>query len=98
MKPFNIDYLITLASLCDAIFQVYDKLLTHHKKDQMWQATTLDSFQKADTRFKKVMGTIYRDLEALARDIMTEELNSVDPLGGLFSLSATQDDDSESQY
>ncbi|KAF9172730.1 hypothetical protein BGX21_008457 [Mortierella sp. AD011] len=97
-SPFNIDYLITLASLCDAIFQVYDKLLTHHKKDQVWQATTLDSFQKADTRFKKVMVTIYKDLEALARDIMTDELNSVDPLGGLFSHSATQDDDSESQY
>ncbi|KAF8963055.1 hypothetical protein BGZ46_001058 [Entomortierella lignicola] len=76
--PFNLDYLITFASLCDVIAQVYEKLAT---EDQTWTLTNMEMFQKIDSRFKKIMTVVSKELESMAREIMLSELNAMDPLG-----------------
>ncbi|ORZ26945.1 hypothetical protein BCR41DRAFT_367938 [Lobosporangium transversale] len=79
--PFNFDYVITTATLCDMIKQTYEKLYLELQKEHSWTVQTLDMFQKVDTRFKKILSLIYKEFEVLARDILVEELNSIDPLG-----------------
>ncbi|KAK3825478.1 MAG: hypothetical protein J3Q66DRAFT_327855 [Benniella sp.] len=76
--PFNLDYVITFASLCDMIAQVYEKL---GSEERLWTLTNVDMFQKIDSRFKKIMALVLKELETLAREIMVEELNAIDPLG-----------------
>ncbi|KAG0306006.1 hypothetical protein BGZ97_000905 [Linnemannia gamsii] len=77
--PFQLDYIITFASLCDMIAQVYEKLSGH---ENIWNMHTLDIFQRVDSRFKKILATVSKELEVMARDVMVDELNSMDPLGG----------------
>ncbi|KAG9073135.1 hypothetical protein KI688_000922 [Linnemannia hyalina] len=77
--PFQLDYIITFASLCDMIAQVYEKLSGH---ENIWNMQTLDLFQRVDNRFKKILATVSKELEVMARDVMVDELNSMDPLGG----------------
>lgn len=77
--PFQLDYIITFASLCDMIAQVYEKLSGH---ENIWNMQTLDLFQRVDSRFKKILATVSKELEGMARDVMVDELNSMDPLGG----------------
>ncbi|KAF9144421.1 hypothetical protein BGX30_012879 [Mortierella sp. GBA39] len=77
--PFQLDYIITFASLCDMIAQVYEKLSGH---ENIWNMLTLDLFQRVDNRFKKILATVSKELEVMARDVMVDELNSMDPLGG----------------
>ncbi|KAF9377127.1 hypothetical protein CPB97_010389 [Podila verticillata] len=76
--PFHLDYIITFTSLCDMIAQTYEKL---GSSDQVWSLTNLEMFQKIDTRFKKILTTVSKELETLAREVMVEELNAMDPLG-----------------
>ncbi|KAG0340568.1 hypothetical protein BG000_011696 [Podila horticola] len=47
----------------------------------IWNAASLDLFGKIDSRFKKIYMVLYKELEALARDIVLDELNCIDPLG-----------------
>ncbi|OAQ34570.1 hypothetical protein K457DRAFT_45469, partial [Linnemannia elongata AG-77] len=75
--PFQLDYIITFASLCDMIAQVYEKLSGH---ENIWNMQTLDLFQRVDSRFKKILATVSKELEGMARDVMVDELNSMDPL------------------
>jgi benzoyl-CoA reductase/2-hydroxyglutaryl-CoA dehydratase subunit BcrC/BadD/HgdB len=49
--PFQLDYIITFASLCDMIAQVYEKLSGH---ENIWNMHTLDIFQRVDSRFKVI--------------------------------------------
>ncbi|KAG0365812.1 MAG: hypothetical protein J3R72DRAFT_196084 [Linnemannia gamsii] len=77
--PFQLDYIITFASLCDMIAQVYEKLSGH---ENIWNLHTLDLFQRVDSRFKKILTTVSKELEGMARDVILDELNGMDPLGG----------------
>ncbi|KAG0345725.1 hypothetical protein BG004_003207 [Podila humilis] len=76
--PFHLDYIITFTSLCEMIAQMYEKL---GSSDQVWTLTSLEMFQKIDSRFKKILTTASKELETLAREVMMEELNAMDPLG-----------------
>ncbi|KAG0003309.1 hypothetical protein BGZ65_001831 [Modicella reniformis] len=76
--PFNLDYVITFASLCDMIAQVYEKL---GSEDRVWNLTNTEMFQKIDNRFKKILTLVSRELETMAREVMADELNAMDPLG-----------------
>ncbi|KAF9114798.1 hypothetical protein BGX27_009832 [Mortierella sp. AM989] len=76
--PFNLDYIITFSSLCDMIAQVYEKLGT---EDRAWTLTNMELFQKVDNRFKKILTVVSKELESMAREIMVDELNAMDPLG-----------------
>ncbi|KAF9309476.1 hypothetical protein BG003_009710 [Podila horticola] len=100
--PFNMDYVITVATLCEMISQAYEKMALHQQRQQqqrlqqnqhhlgsnhpyndfpIWNAASLDLFGKIDSRFKKIYMVLYKELEALARDIVLDELNCIDPLG-----------------
>ncbi|KAF9348629.1 hypothetical protein BGX26_012975 [Mortierella sp. AD094] len=83
--PFNLDYIITFASLCDTIAQVYEKLGT---EDRAWTLTNMELFQKVDNRFKKILTVVSKELESMAREVMLGELNAMDPLG-----TSTNDND-----
>ncbi|ORY99609.1 hypothetical protein BCR41DRAFT_401739 [Lobosporangium transversale] len=76
--PFSLDYVITFASLCDMIAQVYEKLGT---EDRPWTLTNAEIFQKIDNRFKKILTVVSKELETMAKEIMVGELNAMDPLG-----------------
>ncbi|KAF9093374.1 hypothetical protein BGX29_006728 [Mortierella sp. GBA35] len=77
--PFQLDYIITFASLCEMIAQVYEKLAG---PETVWNLHNLELFQRVDSRFKKILATVSKELETMARDVMVDELNSMDPLGG----------------
>lgn len=100
--PFNMDYVITVATLCEMIAQAYERMALHQQRQQqkrlqlnplqlaathpyhdfpIWNASSLDLFGKIDGRFKKIYAVLYKELEALARDIVLDELSSIDPLG-----------------
>ncbi|KAF9437773.1 hypothetical protein BGZ76_011159 [Entomortierella beljakovae] len=76
--PFNLDFVITFASLCDMIAQAYEKLGT---EDRAWTLTNMEMFQKIDNRFKKILTVVSKELEIMAREVMVDELNAMDPLG-----------------
>ncbi|KAI8600817.1 hypothetical protein EDD21DRAFT_376117 [Dissophora ornata] len=79
--PFIPDYVITASSLCGIIAQVYEKLNFQLHQEYLWPMLTIETFQKVDTRFKRILTTVYKEFEIMARDVMLEELNVVDPLG-----------------
>ncbi|KAI1318379.1 hypothetical protein EDD11_006717 [Mortierella claussenii] len=90
--PFNLDYVVTTATLCDMISQVYEKLRhQQHHQDQHWTVATLEMFSRVDARFKKILTLVYKELEGIARATLVEELNAIDPLG--LNSSSLQDDD-----
>ncbi|KAF9127977.1 hypothetical protein BGW39_005453 [Mortierella sp. 14UC] len=77
--PFQLDYIITFASLCDMIAEVYEKLAG---QGNIWNMHTIDLFQRVDGRFKKILATVSKELEGMAKDVILGELNGMDPLGG----------------
>ncbi|KAG0199521.1 hypothetical protein BGX28_007242 [Mortierella sp. GBA30] len=77
--PFEMDYTVVFATLCEMIAQAYKKFDTHKSSI----ITDSDLFHKIDTRLKKISNNAARELEAMARDAMQEELNSLDPIGNL---------------
>ncbi|KAG0006840.1 hypothetical protein BGZ65_002976 [Modicella reniformis] len=50
--PFNLDYVVTAATLCNIIAQVYEKLPPHLQEEHIWALLTIESFQKIDARLK----------------------------------------------
>ncbi|KAF9572081.1 hypothetical protein EC968_010332 [Mortierella alpina] len=77
--PFEMDYTVVFATLCEMIAQAYKKFDTHKS------SIIIDSdvFHKIDTRFKKLSNNVAKELEILVRDAMQEELNALDPVGNL---------------
>ncbi|KAF9276039.1 hypothetical protein BGZ68_010306 [Mortierella alpina] len=77
--PFEMDYTVVFATLCEMIAQAYKKFDTHKS------SIIIDSdvFHKIDTRLKKLSNNVAKELEILVRDAMQEELNALDPVGSL---------------
>ncbi|KAF9984607.1 hypothetical protein BGZ75_003795 [Mortierella antarctica] len=88
--PFNLDYTITTATLCDMISEVYEKIKVQQQQEQIWTLASMESFQKIDTRFKKILAIVLKEIESVARDVMVQELNWLDPLASS-STSYSQD-------
>ncbi|KAG0299217.1 hypothetical protein BGZ98_010249 [Dissophora globulifera] len=78
--PFNLDFVVTAATLSDMITLVYEKMLRLLQHDEVWSLISIETFQKVDLRFKKMLTRAYKDIESVARDVMLEELKAVDPL------------------
>ncbi|KAG0254077.1 hypothetical protein DFQ27_007067 [Actinomortierella ambigua] len=72
--PFNMDYVITFATLCEMIALVYEKLGT----ESQWNVTNADMVQKADVRLKKILTLALKEVEALTREVVVQELNAID--------------------
>ncbi|GJJ75566.1 hypothetical protein EMPS_07924 [Entomortierella parvispora] len=89
--PFNLDYIITTSTLCDMIGLLYEKLWEQQQQDKLWNFQVLESFQKIDAKFKKILTTMYKELEAVSRDVMIQEFAALDPLAS--TSMALHDDD-----
>ncbi|KAF9202858.1 hypothetical protein BGZ49_007013 [Haplosporangium sp. Z 27] len=74
--PFEMDYSVVFASLCEVIAESYKKFNTN----KVETIITSDVFHKIDVRFKKLLNNTARELEALTREALEEELCSIDPL------------------
>ncbi|KAG0368826.1 hypothetical protein BGZ54_001080 [Gamsiella multidivaricata] len=74
--PFEMDYIIIFATLCDMISIAYKKFDTHKAN----AVIDSDVFHKIDVRLKKILNTATKELENLTREAIHEELKSLDPL------------------
>ncbi|KAF9382441.1 hypothetical protein BGX21_001812 [Mortierella sp. AD011] len=72
------DYTIVFGTLCEMISKAYKKFDTQ-KADIIVGS---EVFHKIDVRLKKILNNATRELEALTREVLQEELLSIDPLAG----------------
>ncbi|KAG0051461.1 hypothetical protein BGZ83_003746 [Gryganskiella cystojenkinii] len=89
--PFNLDYIITTATLCDMIGLLYEKLGMQQQREKLWNYHVVECFQRVDAKFKKILTTMYKELETISRDVMLEEFSNLDPLA-LTSLAINNND------
>ncbi|KAF9579109.1 hypothetical protein BGW38_004780, partial [Lunasporangiospora selenospora] len=84
--PFEMDYTIVFATLCEMIVEAYKKFDPHPAAPLgTSNISDLELFHKIDTRLKKISANATRELENLTRDSLQEELNSIDPLGSMMA-------------
>ncbi|KAG0055914.1 hypothetical protein BGZ83_007037 [Gryganskiella cystojenkinii] len=60
---------------------VYERLGIQGSHDLCVNLTHLEMFQKIDSRFKKILLIVSKELEAIAREVMMDELSLINPLG-----------------
>ncbi|KAK3831877.1 MAG: hypothetical protein J3R72DRAFT_454619 [Linnemannia gamsii] len=94
--PFALDYPITASTLCDMVLQVYEKLRSNLVDERFWSFATIESFQRIDGRFKKIIHMVYKEFEVIARETMFQELNYlIDPMASITSFTPRYDHDWE---
>ncbi|KAG0220104.1 hypothetical protein BGX33_008461 [Mortierella sp. NVP41] len=94
--PFSLDYTITAATLCDMVQELYDKLRSQFANEKFWSLATIDYFHKTDARLKKIVHTVYKEFETMARETMFHELNYlIDPMASVSSFTPRYDHDWE---
>jgi len=72
--PFDVDYLQVFSALCDIISRFYGKLDTWHGEME----TVLDMITKIDARFKKIIVQSQKELDALLRQLVRQEITLLD--------------------
>ncbi|KAH7048124.1 hypothetical protein BKA57DRAFT_464195 [Linnemannia elongata] len=84
--PFSLDYTITASTFCEMVFAVYEKLRASFIAERPWTVNTIEYFQRADNRIKKILQMVYKEFEAIARESMFKELNYlIDPMAAVSS-------------
>lgn len=89
--PFPLDFLQTTIGLCDVLMEVYYKFTLFLSpgtrdadglpaSDTASSASTADCMSKIDVRVRKILAQICKELDGLARNLIREELASIDPL------------------
>ncbi|RUS32147.1 hypothetical protein BC938DRAFT_476168 [Jimgerdemannia flammicorona] len=81
-QPFELDYIQTFFTLCDILCEVYHKLLMNTNGGVCTQPFC-ELVLKIDGRFKKIISLITKELDALARNAIREELETIDPLASM---------------
>lgn len=75
------DYVQSLRTLLDTLKDVYGRLLSFLVQTSVIAkdlgTPVLDSFQKFDARMRKLLATVYREIDVIARDKMTREMDSL---------------------
>ncbi|KAG0021293.1 hypothetical protein BGZ81_009015 [Podila clonocystis] len=79
--PFEMDYTVTFATLCEMIALAYKRFLTSPGSPHSMTETEL--FAKIDARLKKISLATTKDLELITRDAMEDELIFLDPIGSV---------------
>ncbi|KAI9203775.1 uncharacterized protein BJ171DRAFT_507906 [Polychytrium aggregatum] len=80
--PFEIDYVQALSALCDIFMACYNKLM---ELEELEQSTVfLEGLLKFDTRAKKIIGLVLLDVDQLAKNLLREELEIINPTNTLF--------------
>ncbi|KAG0088458.1 hypothetical protein BGZ93_010413 [Podila epicladia] len=79
--PFDMDYTVTFATLCEMVALAYKRFLTSPGSPHSMTETEL--FTKIDARLKKISLAATRDLEHMTRDALEDELIFLDPIGSI---------------
>ncbi|KAI8361958.1 hypothetical protein B0O80DRAFT_90162 [Mortierella sp. GBAus27b] len=77
--PFDMDYTIVFATLCEMTALAYKKFDT----PKATIITGSEVFHKIDVRLKKIMNNATKELETMAREALQEELNFIDPISSM---------------
>ncbi|ORX96485.1 hypothetical protein K493DRAFT_314495 [Basidiobolus meristosporus CBS 931.73] len=76
--PFEPDYLQILHTFCDIMVVVYTKLM--EGIPEFYRSPLAEVVSKIDTKFKKILAVINRDLDLVVHTLICRELEKMDPL------------------
>ncbi|KAF9147576.1 hypothetical protein BG015_010747 [Linnemannia schmuckeri] len=94
--PFALDYTITASTFCEMMCAVHEKLRASFLAERPWTLFTIEYFQRADNRIKKILQMVYKEFEAIARETMFKELDYlIDPMAAVTSFTPRHDHDWE---
>ncbi|KAJ2777635.1 hypothetical protein H4R18_005046 [Coemansia javaensis] len=79
MPPFDLDFLQVFDTFCQITVIMYTKLADSLAAMPITQGV-FDSIGKIDSRFKKVICVVTKELDELVKSSITKELRLVDPL------------------
>ncbi|KAJ1819305.1 hypothetical protein LPJ60_003841 [Coemansia sp. RSA 2675] len=77
--PFDLDFLQVFDTFCQITVIMYTKLADSLLSIPITQ-TAFDSIAKIDSRFKKMLGVVTKELDELVKNAVTRELRLIDPL------------------
>ncbi|KAJ2848316.1 hypothetical protein IWW36_003368 [Coemansia brasiliensis] len=77
--PFDLDFLQVFDTFCQITVIMYSKLADSLLSIAMTQSA-FDNIAKIDNRFKRVIGTVTKELDELLKNAITKELRLIDPL------------------
>ncbi|CAO3657963.1 unnamed protein product [Umbelopsis vinacea] len=83
--PFELDYIQTFFTLFDLLAEAYHKLLVG--TESLCTQTFCEQVLKCDSKLKKIVSMITKELDTLARNAIKEELKLIDPLSTSSKLS-----------
>ncbi|RCI04497.1 hypothetical protein CU098_008823 [Rhizopus stolonifer] len=92
--PFEMDYFETFFTLIDIMAEAYYKLLVGTEGPICTQAY-FELVLKCDAKFKKIVTTITKELDVLARNAIKDELKLIDPLSHLSKISSIELDSAD---
>ncbi|KAJ1761283.1 hypothetical protein LPJ58_001273 [Coemansia sp. RSA 1591] len=78
-KPFDLDFLQVFDTFCQITVIMYTKLADSLLSIAITQSA-FDNIAKIDSQFKKVIGTVTKELDELIKNAITKELQLIDPL------------------
>ncbi|KAL1914896.1 uncharacterized protein VTP21DRAFT_7812 [Calcarisporiella thermophila] len=88
--PFEPDYFQVLCTLCDLLSEVYYRLLVG--TSDLCTHSFCETVVKVDSKFKKIISSITKEIDTIARAVIKEELLLIDPLaqrnGGIANANA----------
>ncbi|KAJ1803473.1 hypothetical protein LPJ77_005236 [Coemansia sp. RSA 2523] len=77
--PFDLDFLQVFDTFCQITVIMYTKLADSLLSIAITQSA-FDNIAKIDSQFKKVIGTVTKELDELIKNAITKELQLIDPL------------------
>ncbi|KAI9503538.1 hypothetical protein GGI25_003662 [Coemansia spiralis] len=77
--PFDLDFLQVFDTFCQITVIMYTKLADSLMSIAITQAA-FDNIAKIDSRFKKMIGVVTKELDELVKNAVTKELRLIDPL------------------
>ncbi|KAJ1663735.1 hypothetical protein EV178_004702 [Coemansia sp. RSA 1646] len=77
--PFDLDFLQVFDTFCQITVIMYTKLADSLMSVSITQAA-FDNIAKIDSRFKKMVGVVTKELDELVKNAVTKELRLIDPL------------------
>ncbi|KAJ2789388.1 hypothetical protein H4R21_006751, partial [Coemansia helicoidea] len=79
IPPFDLDFLQVFDTFCQITVIMYTKLADMLAAMHLTQAA-FDNIGKIDSRFKKIIGVVTKELDELVKNSITNELRLIDPL------------------
>ncbi|KAI8802816.1 hypothetical protein BJ742DRAFT_831534 [Cladochytrium replicatum] len=77
--PIEVDYVQTFTSLCEVLLASYKKI-GRGASTQGSNLQLIEPFSKADAKVKKILAVVLRELDVVAKNMLKEELSSIDEM------------------